>query len=113
LPVLSQAVALDQLLLTSGQVGLEPDTGNVPADFKDEVRQACHNLKEVLHAGGCSMTDVLRTFCVLTDASYLAEFNDEYSNWFPDHKPARTTIVAGLVGPFRFEIEATAWKDSQ
>ncbi len=54
------------------------------------------------------MADVIRTFCVLTDASQLAEFNDEYGNWFPGNKPARTTIVAGLVGPFRFEIEATA-----
>lgn len=53
---------------------------------------------------------IMRTFCVLTDASQLAEFNDEYINWFPGNKPARTTIVAGLVGPFRFEIEAPALK---
>jgi 2-iminobutanoate/2-iminopropanoate deaminase len=110
LPVLSQAVATDQFVLTSGQVGLDPVEGTVPDSFTDEVRQACRNLQEVLRAGECSLADVVRTFCVLTDASQLAEFNDEYVNWFPGNKPARTTIVAGLVGPFRFEIEATALK---
>jgi 2-iminobutanoate/2-iminopropanoate deaminase len=76
LPVLSQAVATDKFVLTSGQVGLDPVEGTVPDSFTDEVRQACRNLQEVLRAGDCSLADVVRTFCVLTDASQLAEFND-------------------------------------
>ncbi|ALV41316.1 hypothetical protein AU252_09270 [Pseudarthrobacter sulfonivorans] len=111
LPVLSQAVATDQFVLTSGQVGLDPVEGAVPESFTEEVGQACRNLQAVLRAGNCSLADVVRTFCVLTDASQLAEFNAEYILWFPGDKPARTTIVAGLVGPFRVEIEATALKN--
>lgn len=112
LPVLSQAVATEHLVLTSGQVGIDPDTGTVPESFTDEVRQAFRNLREVLQAGDCSMADVVRTFCVLTEADQLAEFNDEYVNWFPGNKPARTTIVSGLVGAFRFEVEATAVRNA-
>ncbi|WP_157768987.1 RidA family protein [Pseudarthrobacter sulfonivorans] len=108
LPWLSQAVAAGDLVLTSGQVGADPDTGHVPENFTDEVRQALRNIEEVLRAADCTLSDVMRTFCILTDTAYLAAFNDEYIKWFPDAKPARTSIIAGLVGSFRFEIEATA-----
>ncbi|UVJ40146.1 RidA family protein [Arthrobacter sp. CJ23] len=108
LPVLSQATATEHLLFTSGQVGLDPATGAVPETFAAEVEQALDNLEAVLAAGDCAPEDVVRTFCVLTDAADLPEFNRLYTQRFPDAKPARTTIVAGLVGPFRFEIEATA-----
>lgn len=104
----AQGRGVDGVVYTSGQVGLDPETGQKPEAFADEVRQAFRNLEAVLEAGGSSKSDVIRTMCLLTDIDTFAEFNELYAEFFDNHLPARSTFGVELAGGYRFEIEATA-----
>jgi 2-iminobutanoate/2-iminopropanoate deaminase len=104
----SQAILARDFIFTAGQVGLNPETGVTPADFRAEVRQALENLRAVLAAGSAELTDVVRTLCLLTDIDTFAVFNEEYALVFGDHRPARSTFGVALAGGFRVEIEAIA-----
>ncbi|MBV1940444.1 hypothetical protein KUF83_28315 [Streptomyces sp. BV286] len=104
----SQAMAVGPLIVTSGQVGLLPGVGEVPVDFAAEVHQAIDNLEAVLAAAGSSLNRVVKTMCVITDLALVAEFNVVYEQRFAQPRPARSTLQAGLAGPFRIEIEAMA-----
>lgn len=104
----SQAAVTDGLVLTAGQIGQHPETGETPSDFRAEVRQAIANLRSVLQAEGLELTDVARTLCLLTDIDTFAVFNEEYAAAFGEHRPARSTFGIALAGGFRVEIEAIA-----
>lgn len=104
----SQAIATDGYIFTSGQVGLNPATGETPSDFREEVRQVFANLQAVLAEGGAEITDVVRTMCLLTDIADFAVFNEEYAAFFGDHRPARSTFGIALAGGFSVEVEAIA-----
>jgi 2-iminobutanoate/2-iminopropanoate deaminase len=105
----SQAVAAGGFVFTAGQVGLNPETGVKPVDFREETRQALKNLKAVLAAGGAEMTDVVRTMCLLTDIGDFGVFNEEYALAFGEHRPARSTFGIALAKGFTVEIEAIAY----
>lgn len=105
----SQAVRTGDYIHTAGQVGLDPATGEKPKDFRAEVRQSLANLKAVLAEGGAEITDVVRTMCLLTDITDFAVFNEEYTTFFGDHRPARSTFGIALAGGFTVEVEAIAY----
>lgn len=88
----SPAYRVGDVVYTSGQVGLSPVTGDVPAAFVDEVRQTIQNLKRVLEAAGCSISSVVKTTCLLSDISDLGVFNAVYekSSPSPDLLAARS-----------------------
>lgn len=109
----SQAIATDELVFCSGQVGLDPMSGELVAGgVEAETERALKNLEAVLDAAGCSLGDVLKTTCFLADIADFAVFNAVYARFFPDPPPARSTFqVAALPKGARVEIEAVAVRE--
>jgi len=105
-----QAVEVDGWLYTSGQVGLDPATGElVPGGFEAETRQVLANLEAVLAAAGSTFADVVRSGIYLIDFASFPRLNELYAQAMGDHRPARTTIqVSALPKGAQVEIEFVA-----
>ena len=98
-------------LYTSGQLGLIPATGELPAGVEAQARQALDNLGAVLKAGGMDFCDVTKTTVFLADINDFAAINAIYAEYFTGEAPARSCIqVAALPKGALFEIEAVAVK---
>ena len=106
----SQAVRLGNLLFCSGQIPLDPATGQlVTGDIAAQTRQVFANLGAVLAAAGASFDQVARTTVYLADMTDFAAMNDVYGAFFRDPAPARSTIqAAGLPKNARVEIDVIA-----
>jgi 2-iminobutanoate/2-iminopropanoate deaminase len=106
----SQAVRAGQLLFVSGQVPLDPATGQiVSGDIAAQTRRVFDNLGAVLKAGGRSFADVVRTTVFLADMNDFAAVNDVYGTYFSEPYPARATVqVARLPKDARVEIDLIA-----
>jgi len=99
------------LLFTSGQIPLDPETGElVGSDIAEQTTRVLENLKAILEAGGSSLQEVVKTTVFLTDIGTFSEFNEVYSKYFTgDALPARSTVeVDGLARGAMIEIEAIA-----
>jgi 2-iminobutanoate/2-iminopropanoate deaminase len=106
----SQAVRAGQLLFVSGQVPLDPATGQlVNGDIAAQTRRVFDNLGAVLKAGGRSFADVVRTTVFLADMNDFAAMNEVYGQYFSEPYPARATVqVARLPKEARVEIDIIA-----
>lgn len=106
----SQAVKLNGLLYTSGQVALDPATGNLAkGDFAAQTRQVFANLRAVLAASGSDFSRVLKATVYLIDMNDFQTLNAIYGEIFGEHKPARTTVaVAQLPKSAAVEIDLIA-----
>ena len=106
----SQAVRAGQLLFVSGQVPLDPSTGQlVNGDIAAQTRRVFDNLGAVLKAGGRSFADVVRTTVFLADMNDFAAMNEVYGQYFSQPYPARATVqVARLPKDARVEIDVIA-----
>ena len=106
----SQAVRAGQLLFVSGQVPLDPATGQIVAgDIAAQTRRVFDNLGAVLKAGGRSFADVVRTTVFLADMNDFAAVNEVYGQYFSEPYPARATVqVARLPRDARVEIDVIA-----
>ncbi len=106
----SQAIEVDGWLYASGQLGLDPATGELVAGgFEAEARQVLKNLQAVLAAAGCSFSDVVRAGIYLIDFANFPTINALYGEAMGDHRPARTTIqVAALPKGAQVEIDVVA-----
>src|SRR5687768_5514433 len=81
------------MLFTSGQISLDPATGNlVEGDFQAQARRVFQNLEAVLREGGSSFARVVKATVYLTDLGNFQALNSLYAEYFGDHKPARTTV---------------------
>lgn len=109
----SQAIQDDRWIFCSGQLGLDPKSGQmVQGGVPAETEQALRNLSAVLAAAGSSLDGVIKTTVFLTDLSDFQAMNDVYSRYFSSPAPARSTIqVAALPRGGKVEIEAIARKD--
>ena len=98
------------LVFTAGQVGLDPQTGElVPGGVEAETRQVFTNLNHVLEAAGASLSSVVKTTVFLRDMNDFARMNAIYGQYFMDNYPARSTVqVAALPKGAAVEIEAIA-----
>lgn len=107
----SQAVAYNGLLYLSGQIPLDPATGQlIEGDIAAQTERVLENLKAVLEAAGSSLGRVLKTTVYLKDLGEFAKMNEVYGRYFPENPPARATVeVARLPREARVEIEAVAW----
>ncbi|WP_458117344.1 RidA family protein [Arthrobacter sp. D2-10] len=103
----SPAIIANGFVYTSGQVGKNPETGEFPEDFREEVERTIANLENVLKAAGADLKDVVKTMCFVSDISLFKDFNEVYVERFAEPRPARSTIFNCLEG-FRVEIEAIA-----
>ncbi len=106
----SQAVSIDGWLFTSGQVALNPATGEmVGDDFESQARQVLANLGAVLAAGGCGFGDVVKSTVYITDFADFPRLNELYGEAMGDHRPARSTVqVAALPKGAKVEIDLVA-----
>jgi 2-iminobutanoate/2-iminopropanoate deaminase len=104
----SHAVRTGGLLFCSGQVALDPDTGELTGDTVGEQARRClENLSAVCSAAGTSLADAVRMTIYLTDMGSFTEVNEVYGEFFPAEPPARVTVaVAGLPKGGQVEIDA-------
>lgn len=104
----SQGIAASGFLFLSGQVPLDPATGDlVEGTVQEEVTRVMENLKAVLEAAGSGLDRVVRTTVFLTDLKDFAAMNEVYARYFGAHRPARSTVqVAALPKGARVEIDA-------
>ena len=106
----SQAIATGELIFCSGQVALDPASGDlVGDDVRAQTRRALENLSGVLRAGGSSLADVVKTTVFLVDMGDYAAMNEVYGEFFSSEPPARSAVaVAALPRGARVEVEAIA-----
>ncbi|MGN6395352.1 MAG: RidA family protein [Mucilaginibacter sp.] len=108
----SQAVAAGNFVFLSGQIALNPATGElITGDIKTETRQVMDNIKAILKEAGLDFNNVVKTSIFLMDMQNFAQVNEIYGTYFTDNFPARETVqVAGLPKGVNVEITVTAVK---
>jgi len=106
----SQSVEVDGWLYTSGQVGLDPATGElVPGGFEAQARQTLKNLRAVLASAGCTFANVVKATVYVADLADFPKLNALCGEAMGDHRPARSTVqVAGLPKSALVEIDLVA-----
>jgi 2-iminobutanoate/2-iminopropanoate deaminase len=106
----STGVKSGDLIFTAGQVGLDPQTGEVvPGGIESETRQAIKNIQYILEAAGSNLNQVVKTTVFLRDMNDFARMNAVYAEFFTNLPPARSTVqVAMLPRNVAIEIEAIA-----
>ena len=106
----SQAVKTERMIFVSGQIPIDPKTGEfVSAEIKEQTEQVLKNLSAILTAAGSSLENVVKTTVFLADMNDFAAMNEVYGKYFSNHKPARATVQAArLPRDARVEIECIA-----
>lgn len=107
----SQAIRAGQYIFTSGQIPLDPHTGEfVAGGIREQTEQVLVSLAAILEEGGASLRQVIKTTVFLADMNDFAAMNEVYGRYFPETPPARSTVQAAhLPRGARVEIEAIAW----
>lgn len=108
-----QAVDLGNLVFTSGQIPVNPTTGDVPTDIVAQARQALENVKAIVEQAGLCVGDIVKTTVFVKDLNHFAAVNAEYERFFQENNhpnfPARSCVeVARLPKDVGIEIEAIA-----
>ncbi|MGE5483956.1 MAG: RidA family protein [Ignavibacteriales bacterium] len=106
----SQAIRTGQFLFASGQIGLDPATGQmVGDDVKSQAKRAMENVKAVLASQGLDFGNIVKSLVFLTDINDFAAVNEVYGSYFKDAPPARSCVaVAALPKGAKVEIDVTA-----
>lgn len=109
----SQATVSGNLIFTSGQIPLDPETGVLEGEnITEQTHRVCKNLEAVLSAAGSSLKNTVKTVCYLSDMANFAAFNEVYSEYFTEN-PARSCVaVKALPKGALVEVEVIAEKDS-
>lgn len=107
----SQAIKFGNMVFTSGQIPLNPQTGELVADdVRKAARQSLENVKAILETAGTSMDNVIKTVIFLKDINDFAAINEVYGEYFKEKMPARSTVQVGkLPKDALVEIEAIAY----
>lgn len=107
-----QAVNLGNMVITSGQIPVNPATGDVPDAIADQARQSLDNVKAIIEAAGLKVSDIVKTTVFVKDLNDFATVNATYEAFFTEHNapfPARSCVeVARLPKDVKIEIEAIA-----
>ncbi len=104
----SQAIISGTLAFCSGQIPVDPATGNIPADITAQAEQSCKNVAALLDACGTSMDKVIKTTCFLADINDFAAFNSVYAKFFVNNPARSCCAVKDLPKGVLCEIEAVA-----
>ena len=109
----SQAIISGNLVFTSGQIAIDPNTGTVTAQgIEEQTEQVCKNLEAVLNAAGASLGSAIKTVCFLQDMGDFAAFNAVYGKYFTN-KPARSCVaVKTLPKNVLVEVEVIAERNN-
>jgi 2-iminobutanoate/2-iminopropanoate deaminase len=104
----SQAVQINDLLFVSGQIPMDPETGNlVEGDIEVQTKQVLENLKAIIEAAAMDLQNVVKCSCFLKDMNDFVRFNSVYEAYFPQDPPAREAVqVARLPKDVSIEISA-------
>jgi len=107
----SPVLKAGEYIFTSGQVGVtDPNTGKDIEGVEAQTKQCFNNVKNVLASVGASLSDVVKVTVFLKEAGDFTNMNETYKNYFPEKKPARSTVVTSLVDPrMLIEIECIAY----
>ncbi|HIZ31680.1 MAG TPA: RidA family protein [Candidatus Fournierella merdipullorum] len=106
----SQGFEVNGFVFTSGQIPVDPSTGNVPEGISAQAEWSCKNVGAILEAAGVGFENVVKTTCFLADMGDFAAFNEVYAKYFVS-KPARSCVaVKALPKGVLCEIEAIAEK---
>ena len=104
----SQGFVVGNLVISSGQIPVNPENGEIPADISAQAEQSCKNVAAILEAAGSGMDKVVKTTCFLADIADFAAFNEVYAKYFTS-KPARSCFaVKDLPKGVLCEIECIA-----
>ena len=104
----SQGFVVGNLVFCSGQIPVNPENGEIPADIASQAEQSCKNVKAIMEASGSDMGKVVKTTCFIVDMADFATFNGVYEKYFTS-KPARSCVaVKTLPKNVLCEIEAIA-----
>ncbi len=108
----SQAVEAGGFVFVSGQIPLDPKTGNVvQGDIREQTQRIMENAKSVLAAAGCGMNNVVKTMIYLKNMADFAAVNEVYGGYFPSDPPSRATVgVSRLPKEVSVEMDFIAWK---
>jgi 2-iminobutanoate/2-iminopropanoate deaminase len=105
----SQGLRAGDFIFVSGQGPLDPATGKVVGEtIEEQTARTIENIQAILAAGGASLADVVKVSAHLTDLAHFDAYNRVYASYFPDPKPARTTVGSQLMG-ILVEIDAIAY----
>ena len=106
----SQGYEVNGMVFTSGQIPVDPETGNIPEGIAAQAEQSCKNVGEILKAAGSGYDKVVKTTCFLAEIADFAAFNEVYAKYFVS-KPARSCVaVKDLPKGVLCEVEAIAVK---
>ena len=107
-----QGVDLGSMIITSGQIPVNPKTGEVPADVAAQARQSLENVQAIVESAGLKVSDIVKTTVFVSDLNDFATINQVYQQFFDEHKaiyPTRSCVqVARLPKDVKLEIEAIA-----
>jgi 2-iminobutanoate/2-iminopropanoate deaminase len=108
----SQAVEAGSLVFISGQIPIDPKSGNViQVDIKAQTRQVMENANAILSEAGCGMAEVVKVTIYLKNMADFAAVNEVYGGYFRSDPPARTTVeVSRLPKDVAVEMDFVAWK---
>lgn len=111
----SQAVEVNGFVFVSGQIPLDPETGQlVDGDIKKQTQRVFENIKAILAAAGCELSNVVKVTVFTNDISNFAAINEVYAEYFNGHKPARSFVeVSALPRNAQVEIEVIAVKENE
>ena len=106
----SQAVLVNGMLFASGQIAIDPSTGElVTGDIKSETKRVMENIRALLQAAGLGMHNIVKTSIFLSDMNNFAQVNEVYGSYFSDNFPARETVqVSRLPKDVNVEISVIA-----
>ncbi|MCH5209354.1 MAG: RidA family protein [Oscillospiraceae bacterium] len=103
----SQAITVGNLLFTSGQIPINPETGEIPAGVEAQTEQALTNVKNLIEAAGGKIDNVVKTTVFIKDMNDFAKINEIYAKYFTEPFPARSCVeVARLPKDVLLEIES-------
>jgi endoribonuclease L-PSP, putative len=105
----SQAIKMDKSIFVSGQLPVNPQTGEIPEDIKEQTKQSLNNVTEILREAGASLKDVVKVTVFLRDLSNFSEVNEVYGKFFTENYPARCCVeISKLPKDAGVEIEVMA-----
>lgn len=108
----SQAVVVGNLVFTSGQIPLNPETGNLEGEnITQQTHRVCKNLQAVLTAAGTSLEKTVKTLCFLSDMADFAQFNEVYAQYFTEKSARSCVAVKALPKGALVEVEVIAEKE--
>lgn len=106
----SQGISAGGFVFVAGQGAFDPETDELVGEtIEEQTERTIENVKAILEAGGASLADVVKATVHLSDLSLFPRYNEVYSRYFSDPRPARTTVGSALAHGMMVEIEVIAY----